>query len=72
MKQIWTVLDGRSKPWDIGELEGGDELKERWGRDNGMAAGEVRLMAEWKLVGWNELAELEDGTTVQVLGNVCG
>ena len=37
-----------------------------------MAAEEVRLMAEWKLVGWNELAEMEDGTTVQVLGNVCG
>ena len=29
-------------------------------------------MAEGKMVGWNELAELDDGTAVQVLGNICG
>ena len=35
-----------------------------------MAIEGVRLMAEWKMVGWNELAKLEDGTTVQVLGKI--
>ena len=37
-----------------------------------MAAGEVRLMAEGRMVEWEDLANLADGTVVQVLGNICG
>ena len=66
------MLDGRSKPWDIGAEERGEELKERWSRENGMVAEGVRLMAEGRMVGWNELLKLEDGAVVQVLGSMCG
>ena len=65
-------FDGRSRPWDIGEEERGRELKERWEKENGMAAGEVRLMAEGRMVGWEDLANLVDGSAVQVLENVRG
>ena len=37
-----------------------------------MAAEEVRLMVEGKMVGWDDLANLADGTIVQVLGNIRG
>ena len=37
-----------------------------------MAAGEVRLMAEGRMVGWDELAKLVDGTLVQVLASMRG
>ena len=59
-KQVWMVLDGRSRPWDICE---------RWSKENGMAAEGFRLMAEGRMVGWNELAKLV-GAVVQVLGNM--
>ena len=35
-----------------------------------MAAGEVRLMAEGRMVEWEDLVNLADGATVQVLGNM--
>ena len=38
--------------------------------ENGMAAGGIRLMAEGRMVGWDDLANLADGTIVQVLGNI--
>ena len=37
-----------------------------------MAAGEVRLMAEGRIVEWEDLANLVDGTIVQVLGKMRG
>ena len=37
-----------------------------------MAVGEVRLMAEGRMIGWDNLANLTDWTIVQVLGNICG
>ena len=37
-----------------------------------MAAGEVRLMAEGRMVEWEDLVNLADGATVQVLGNMRG
>ena len=37
-----------------------------------MVAEGVRLMAKGKMVGWSELAKLEDGAIVQVLGSTCG
>ena len=49
-KQVWMRFDGKSRPWDIGVEERGRELRDRWGKENGMAAGEVRLMAEGKKV----------------------
>ena len=52
--------------------EQGRELKERWEKENGMAVGEVRLMAEGRMIGWDDLANLADGTVVQVLGNIYG
>ena len=41
-------------------------------KKNGMAAEGFRLMAEGRMVGWNELAKLVDGAVVQVLGNMHG
>ena len=64
-------MDGESRPWDIGVDERG-ELKERCEKENGMAVGEVRLLAEGRMIGWDDLANLADGTIVQVLGNICG
>ena len=49
-------LNGKSRPWDIGVEERGIELGVRWEKENGMAAEEVRLMAEGRMVGWDELA----------------
>ena len=69
-KQVWMKFDGKSRPWDIGVEERGRELKERWREESGMAAGEVRLMAEGRMVEWEDLANLVDGTIVQVLGNM--
>ena len=66
------MFDGKSRPWDIGVEERGRELKERWEKENGVAAGEVRLMAEGRMVGWDDLANLADGTIVQVLGTIRG
>ena len=71
-KQVWMMFDGKSRQWDIGVEERGRELKERWEKENGMAVGEVRLMAEGRMIGWDDLANLADGTNVQVLGNICG
>ena len=48
------------------------ELKERWEIENGMAVGEVRLMAEGRVLGWDGLANLADGTIAQASGNICG
>ena len=45
------VFDGKSRPWDTGAQEQGEELRERWGKENGMAAEGVRLMAG-RMVGW--------------------
>ena len=72
IKQVWMMFDGKSRPLDIGVDEQGRELKERWEKENGMAVGEVRLMAEGRMIGWDDLANLADGTVVQVLGNICG
>ena len=69
---VGSMFDGKSRPWDIGVDEQGRELKERWEKENGMAAGEVRLMAEGRMIGWDDLANSADGTIVQVLGNICG
>ena len=71
-KQVWMMFDGKSRPWDIGVEERGRELKERWEKEHEMAVGEVRLMAEGGMIGWDDLANLADGTIVQVLGNICG
>ena len=46
--------------------------RERWCTENGMAAEEVRLMAEGRMVGWDDLANLADGATVRVLGDMRG
>ena len=37
-----------------------------------MAVGEVRLKAEGRMIGWDDLAKLAYGTIVQVSGNICG
>ena len=50
-KQLWMMFDGKSRPWDIRAGERVKELKERWEKENGMAVGEVRLMAEGRLDG---------------------
>ena len=71
-KQVWMMFDGKSRPWNIKVGERGRELKERWEKENGMAVGEVRLMAGGRMLGWDGLANLADGTIVQVLGNICG
>ena len=71
-KQVWMMFDGKSRPWDFGVEERGTELKERWEKENRVAAGEVRLMAEGRMIGWDDLANLADGTIVQVLGNIRG
>ena len=42
------------------------ELKERWEKENGMAVGEVRLMAEGRMLGWDGLQIWRMGTIVQV------
>ena len=60
---------GDQNPWDIRAAEEGNDVKYRWSRENGMAVEGVRLMAEGNMVGWNELAELDDAT-MQVLGNM--
>ena len=61
-KQVWTMFDGRSRPWDVEVGERGRELKERWEKENGVAVGEVRFVAGSTLE-WDGLA---DGTVVQV------
>ena len=71
-KQVWMKFDGKSRPWDIGVQERGRELRERWEKENGIAAGEVRLKAEGRMVESEDLANLADGTNVQVLGNMRG
>ena len=71
-KQVWMKFDGKSRPWDIGVDERGRELRERWEKENGMAPGEVRLMAEGRMVDWEDLVNLADGAMVQVLGNMRG
>ena len=72
-KQVWMVFDGKSRPWDIGAEELGEEMRERdVGKENGMAAEGVRLMAEGRMVGWNELAKLVDEAIAHVLGNMRG
>ena len=71
-KQLWMMFDGKSRPWDIKAGECVRELKERWENENGMAVGEVRLMAEGRVLGWDGLENLADGTIVQVSGNICG
>ena len=71
-KQVWMMFDGKSRPWDVEVEERGRELKERRRKENGMAVGEVRLMVEGRMVGWGDLANLADGTVVQVLGIICG
>ena len=63
-------FDGKSRPWEIGVEERGRELKERWGKDNGMA--EIMLMAEGRMVGWEDLSNLAERTFVRVLGNKRG
>ena len=55
------MFDGKSRPWDIGVEERGRELKERWKKENAMAVGEVRLMAEGRMIGWDDLANLRMG-----------
>ena len=65
-KQLWMMFDG-----DIKAAERVRELKERWENENGMVVGEVRLMAEGRVLGWDGLANLADGTIVQVSGNIC-
>ena len=62
------MFDGKSRPWDIKAGECVRELKERWENENGMAVGEVRLMAEGRVLGWDGLANLADGTVVQDSG----
>ena len=57
-KQVRMKFDGKSRPWDIGVEERGRELRERWVKENGMAAEEVRLMVEGRMVGWDDLANL--------------
>ena len=48
-----------------------DEKIERDGKpENETAAGEVRLMAEGRMVEWEDLVHLADGAMVQVLGNM--
>ena len=59
----WMVLDGRSRPWNIGAEEQGEELRERWSKENA-----VRLMAEGRMIGWNELTKLVDGAVVRRAG----
>ena len=59
IKQVWMMFDGKSRQWDIGVDEQGRELKERWEKENGMAFGEVRLMAEGRMIkfgGWDYCA----------------
>ena len=63
-------FDGKSRPWDVGVEERGRELKERWRKEKEWRPGEVRLMAEGRMVGWDELAKLVDGTVVQVLASM--
>ena len=46
--------------------------RERCSKKNGMAAEGVRLMVEGRMVGWNDLTNLADGTIVSVLGNMRG
>ena len=44
----------------------------RWCKENGMKDEDVRAVAEGRMVRWNELADLEDGTIVKVMGNLSG
>ena len=66
--RVCMKFDGKSRPWDIGV--GG--TRERIEKENGMAAGEVRLMAEGRMVEWEDLTNFVDGTIVQVLVNMRG
>ena len=59
------MFDGKSRPWDIKAGERVRELKERWEKEN-------RMAAEGRMLGWDGLANLADGTIVQVSGNICG
>ena len=66
------MFDGKSRPWDIKVGERVRELKERWEKENGMAVGEVRLMAGGRMLGYDGLAKFADWSIVQVSGNLCG
>ena len=71
-QQVWMMFDGKSRPWVFKAGERWKELKERWEKEDGMAVGEVRLMAGGRMLGWNGLANLADVTIVQVSRNICG
>ena len=72
MKLVWTMMDGRSSPLDVGPEEEGEKIAERWYKMNVTNDWDIRLMAEGRIIGWNQLVDLEDGSMVQVLGNIWG
>ena len=61
------VMEGKSKPYEVRSEERVEEIAARWREENGMKDDDLRLMAEGRMVSWEQLADLEDGATVQVL-----
>ena len=54
MKQVGMIMDGRSRLLEVGPEEDGKEVAERWRRMTGMGDCDIRLMAEGKIVGWDQ------------------
>ena len=54
-------MEVRSRSWDIGIEEKGEEITARWCKENGMKDKDVRLVAGGRMVRWTELAFLKEG-----------
>ena len=65
-------MEGKSKPYEVRSGERVEEIAARWREENGMRDNDLRLLAEGRMASWEQLADLEDGATVQVLGNIRG
>ena len=63
-KQVWMIMEGKSRPLDVEVEEEGEEIAERWCKMNGMNDCDIRLMAEGRIIGWNQLVDLGDGAMV--------
>ena len=72
MKQVWMMMDGKSRPLDVEPEEDGKEVAERWRKMTGMGDCDIRLMAEGRNISWDKLVDLENGSVIQVLANIRG
>ena len=67
--QVWMMMDGKSRPLDVGPEEDGKEVAERWHKMTGKGDCDIRLMVEGRNICWDKLVDLQKGSVIQVLAN---